>query len=213
VVAEQQPGALTCVLAGGDDAVRKAISAYLEAHDIAVVGDAADADDFLALLAAEQPEAAVVDAGLVADAGVELIRRAGLASPETRVVVYARNATPQVARCALREGARGLIEVEFALEQLLHAIGTATSGGAYLDPRVVGAVTASGHEQPGSPMSARELEILRRLADGHSNAEIGAQLYLAPDTVRTYLRRAMQKLGARTRTEAVASALRKRLID
>jgi two-component system response regulator DesR len=201
------------VVAGGNGAIRQAIAAFLEANDIEVVGDAADADAFLETVAAEQPEAGVVDAELVAEAGVQVIRRAALVSPETRIVVYARGAAPHVAKGALREGARGLIEVDFTLDQLVRAIQTATSGGAYLDPRVVGAVTASGHEQSGSPMSPRELEILRQLADGQSNAEIGARLYLAPDTVRTYLRRAMQKLGARTRTEAVATALRQRLID
>jgi two-component system NarL family response regulator len=88
----------------------------------------------------------------------------------------------------------------------------AAHGEIYVDPALAGMVVqAAAGNLPG--LSEREREILRSLADGKSNEQIGNALNIAPDTVRTYIKRAMQKLEADTRTQAVAIAIRRSIIS
>ncbi|MGI9658858.1 MAG: response regulator transcription factor, partial [Gaiellaceae bacterium] len=96
--------------------------------------------------------------------------------------------------------------------ELVRAIKAVADGGTFVDP-VLGAALIGGAAADSLPaLSKREREVLRLLADGLRNEEIGRRLYLSPETVRSYTGRAMQKLGADTRTEAVAVAIRQSLI-
>jgi DNA-binding NarL/FixJ family response regulator len=97
------------------------------------------------------------------------------------------------------------------LTERLRAVEVVAAGKTYVDPVLAPTLVRAGAN--GHPaLSAREREILRHLADGERNDEIARALFLSPDTVRTYLRRAMEKLEADTRTEAVAIALRQSFI-
>jgi RNA polymerase sigma factor (sigma-70 family) len=78
---------------------------------------------------------------------------------------------------------------------------------------LAGALTQAKLKQELPDLTQREREVLRLLADGHSNEEIGKQLFISPETVRTHIRKAMEKLDADTRTQAVATALRQSLIS
>ena len=97
------------------------------------------------------------------------------------------------------------------LEALIHALETVVGGGMYIDPSLADVVlrAADGDVR----LTARERDVLRLLADGHSNESIGKELFISPDTARTQLGVAMAKLGAATRTQAVAIALRDSLIS
>ena len=110
---------------------------------------------------------------------------------------------------ALDAGAAGFLLKEAPLDDLLRAVRTVAAGKRYIDP--VLAASAIG-PSTAPQLTARERDVLRLLADGLSNEEIGKQLFISAETVRGYIRKAMQKLGADTRTEAVALALRQRLI-
>jgi DNA-binding NarL/FixJ family response regulator len=85
-------------------------------------------------------------------------------------------------------------------------------GAVYVDPVLASTFARSGAADRLQTLTQREREILRLLADGHSNEEIGKRLFISAETVRTYVRKAMKKLEADTRTEAVAKALRQSLI-
>jgi DNA-binding NarL/FixJ family response regulator len=112
---------------------------------------------------------------------------------------------------ALDAGARGFVLKEAPMEDIARAVQTVAAGGTYVDPVLAGTLaTAAGERVP--QLTHRERDVLRLLADGHSNEEIGKRLYISAETVRTHVRKAMDKLDADTRTQAVAKALRQHVI-
>jgi two-component system response regulator DesR len=112
---------------------------------------------------------------------------------------------------ALDAGAKGFALKDAPLDDLGRALDTVAAGGLYVDP-VLAASLAIRRGDERKSLSEREREVLRLLAEGGSYADIGASLFLSPDTVRAHAQRAMLKLGARTRTQAVAVALREAVI-
>jgi DNA-binding NarL/FixJ family response regulator len=109
-------------------------------------------------------------------------------------------------------GARGLVLEEAPLADLLRAIETVDAGGTYVDPVLAAALVSSKATDRLAELTQREREVLRLLADGLRYEEIGKGLFLSPETVRTHVRKAMERLDASRRTQAVATALRQRLI-
>jgi two-component system response regulator DesR len=155
----------------------------------------------------EQPELALVDYRMPRLMGVELIAALREASPDTRIVVYTAEGDQQLARDVLEAGAVALVLKEAPLADLVRALESALAGGSYLDPAL-----AKGQE-PSRKLTQRELEVLGLLAEGLQHEEIGRRLGISSETVRTHLRKASDRLGAATRTQAVATALRLGLIS
>ena len=98
------------------------------------------------------------------------------------------------------------------MDDLLRALKSVAGGGQYVDPVLAGTLAASSVGSALPQLTQRERDVLRLLADGLANEEIGKRLFISPETVRTHVRKAMAKLEADTRTQAVAKALRDRLI-
>jgi len=113
---------------------------------------------------------------------------------------------------ALDAGARGFVLKDAPLDALVRALETVGTGGMCIDPALAGALISSTPARE-LGLTARERDVLRLLADGYSNETIGRELFISPDTARTQLGAAMAKLGVSTRTQAVATALRKALIS
>jgi DNA-binding NarL/FixJ family response regulator len=113
---------------------------------------------------------------------------------------------------ALDAGVRGFLLKEGPLEDLARAVRAVAGGSQYIDPVLAGTLALAANE-PVPQLTQRERDVLRLLAEGHANEEIGRQLFISAETVRTHIRKAMAKLGAETRTEAVAKALRQHLIS
>jgi DNA-binding NarL/FixJ family response regulator len=103
---------------------------------------------------------------------------------------------------------------EAPLADLVRAVEIVARGGTYVDPVLAGVFATSNDNGAGAApqLTQREREVLRLLSDGFANEEIGRELFISPETVRTHIRKAMGKLGAETRTQAVAKALRLSLI-
>jgi DNA-binding NarL/FixJ family response regulator len=101
---------------------------------------------------------------------------------------------------------------EAPMEDLLRAVRSVAAGNTYVDPVLAGTLAASSVGSQMPQLTQRERDVLRLLADGLSNEEIGKRLFISAETVRTHVRKAMEKLDADTRTQAVARALRDRLI-
>ena len=95
----------------------------------------------------------------------------------------------------------------------LRAIETVAQGSVYVDPVLAGVLAVPDTMQQPTMLTQREREVLRLLADGHRNDDIGRELQIAGETARVHIRNAMRKLGADTRTQAVAVALRRSLIE
>lgn len=195
-----------CLIADDHPALTSAVSAYLSDNGFEVVGPVADGQRAVALATEEQPDLALVDFRMPRLSGVDLVVKLREVSPETRVVVYTADADEQIANDVLGAGAAALVLKEAPLADLVRALESTLAGGSYLDPSLTRIAA------PASKLTQRELDVLGLLAEGLPHEEIGRRLGISSETVRTHLRKASDRLGASTRTQAVATALRLGLI-
>jgi DNA-binding NarL/FixJ family response regulator len=144
--------------------------------------------------------------------GLDVVRTLSAAASPTRVILYTGYGDDALLNDALDAGVGGVIDKEAPLDELLRAIRIVAEGGTYLDPTAAAALVAQRRRNRTRELTPREREILRLLADGNSNETIGSMLSISSQTVRTHLQKAMEKLGATTRVQAVATALRESLI-
>jgi DNA-binding NarL/FixJ family response regulator len=195
-----------CLLADDHPALTAAVSAFLADSGFDVLGPAPDGRRAVLLAEAERPELALVDFRMPRLSGMELVAALREASPDTRIVVYTADADEAIARDVLEAGAVALVLKEAPLADLVRALEAALAGGSYLDPALARPAA------PGKALTQRELDVLALLAEGLQHEEIGRRLGISSETVRTHLRKACDRLGADTRTQAVATALRQGLI-
>ena len=199
------------VLADDHRVVRTGLGLLLEAEDaVEVVAEAGDVDAALRAVLGHKPDVLVLDLNMPGtQTSLEAIPLVRERSEHTATVVLTMQEDPEYARRALRAGALGYVLKEAADTELVEAVRRAADGRTYLNPSL-GARLAAMPEQPaGGPddLSGRELEVLRLIALGHTNAEIGEQLFLSVRTVETHRAHVQQKLGRTTRAELVRYAL------
>lgn len=205
---------LTCLVADDHPAMVEAICAVLEDHDIEVAGRARDGEEAYAKIDTRRPAVALVDVRMPVLSGLELVRRGVRAHLDTQFILYTGYGDRALLTEALDAGARGFLLKEAPLADLVRAVEIVARGGTYVDPVLAGVfATSNGNGTGAAPqLTQREREVLRLLSDGFANEEIGRELFISPETVRTHIRKAMRKLEAETRTQAVAKALRLSLI-
>ena len=201
----------TCVVADDHPPILDCLTRYLEASGFTVLGTALDGAEALEAVLRLGPIVCIADVRMPKLDGLELAREIVKVAPQTAVLLYSGVSDKGLVSDAIDSGARGFALKDAPLDDLARAIDTVASGGLYVDP-VLAAALASRRSDTRKGLSEREREVLRMLAEGGSYAEIGGTLYLSPDTVRAHAQRAMAKLGARTRTQAVAVALRDGLV-
>jgi DNA-binding NarL/FixJ family response regulator len=201
---------ITCMLADDHPAVLDSISRVLMSQGFNVVAQARDGEDAVAAIEEKKPQVSIIDLRMPGMSGIEVARKA---AKLTAVILYTGYSDRTLLVEALDAGVRGFVLKEAPLADLGRAIETVARGDVYVDPVLAG-VLASGDATAGlSMLTQREREVLRLLADGMRNEEIGKNLHIAAETARAHIRNAMRKLDADTRTQAVAVALRLSLID
>ncbi|MGW3984568.1 response regulator transcription factor [Streptomyces mirabilis] len=178
--------------------VRDGVAAQLQHYrDMTIVGYAATAADGLRVCAAEQPDVVLLDLRLPDAPAADVVVELHQVSPDSQVLVF--TAFPEHAAVAptLAAGARGLLVKDAHGTTVRDAIRNVVRTGTYHADRA--AATPP-------PVTAREYDVLRLVAAGHTNLEIGAELNLSVNTVKTYLREVMHKLGARNRAQLIMNA-------
>jgi len=201
---------ITCIVADDHPPIIDSVSRYLRDAGFDVVAAAHDGAQALAAIERFHPSVCVADIRMPHMDGLDVARELRRRSSPTAVLLYSGFADRGLLSDALDAGARGFALKDAPLSDLARAIDAVGRGGIYVDP-VLAAEMARPDLQP-KALSQRERDVLRLLADGGSYGEIGAKLFLSPDTVRAHAHHAMTKLGAKTRTQAVALALRDALI-
>jgi len=204
-------GGVSCLVADDHPAVVESVADVLTAAGIRVVGKARDGAEALALIEAEGPEVALLDLRMPGLSGIEVARRLDRGEGATAVILYTAFGDRALLTEALDAGARGFVLKEAPLAEVVRAVQLVAAGRTYVDPVLAGVISSSAATKMVT-LTARERDVLRLLADGLSNEEIGKELFISPETVRTHVRKAMSKLDADTRTQAVATALRQSLI-
>jgi DNA-binding NarL/FixJ family response regulator len=203
---------ITCVVADDHPAVLEAVAEFLVQGGIEVIARARDGEEALERIEQRKPRVALVDVRMPKLGGIELTRRAQRSTPDTSILLYTGYGDRALLTEALDAGVRGFVLKEAPMDDLLRAVQSVASGGTYVDPVLAGTLAASSIGNKLPELTQRERDVLRLLADGLANEEIGKRLYISAETVRTHVRKAMDKLDADTRTQAVARALRDRLI-
>jgi two-component system response regulator NreC len=177
-----------------------------------VVAEAEDVDGALRYVRAHRPDVLVLDLNMPGRSSLEAIPEIRAQAPGTQIVVLTMQAEPAYAREALSAGVLGYVLKEAADSELVEAIRRAAAGEAYLNPRLGARVAAAPPSGPPDGLSKREVEVLRMIALGHTNAEIGQQLFLSVRTVETHRAHIQQKLRLASRADLVRYALEHKLI-
>lgn len=178
--------------------VRDGVITQLARHsDIAVVGQAADAAQALRLCAGERPDIVLLDLRLPDALAVDVVPCLQAASPSSRVLLFTAFPEHAAVAATLAAGACGILVKDASGSRLGDALREVFRTGTY---------RSAGGGSAVAPVTAREYDVLRLVASGHTNAEIGEQLGLSLNTVKAYLHNVMHKLDARNRAQAITKA-------
>jgi DNA-binding NarL/FixJ family response regulator len=211
------------VLADDQPLVRAGLRLILEAEEnFAVVGEAGDGEEALAATQRLQPDVVLMDVQMPKLDGLEATRRiAKDPTIRTRVLILTTFERDDYVFEALRAGASGFMLKNASPEDLVRAVRVVAAGDALLAPSITRRVIADYAQRPGTNKHAagldhlteRELEVLRLLATGKSNAELAQELYLGEGTVKTHVSHLLGKLGLRDRVQAVVFAYESGLVE
>jgi len=214
---------ISVVLADDHELVRTGFRLILETEDdLEVVGEASDGKEALAVTRRQQPDVVLMDIQMPKLDGLEATRRiAQDAGIRSRVIILTTFERDDYIFEALRAGASGFLLKNAPPEELVHAVRVVASGEALLAPSITRRLIEEYSRRPARPktdprleqLTERELEVLRLLATGKSNAELAAQLYLGEGMIKTHISHLLAKLGARDRVQAVVFAYENGLVD
>ena len=211
--------AIRVLIAEDHVVVRKGLRALLATEsDIEVVGEAGDGQAAITQAAALQPDVILMDLAMPKMDGIEAIRQIKLSQPESRILVMTSFATDDKVFPAIKAGALGYLLKESAPEELLQAIRQIHRGESSLHPAIARKVLQEITHPPArpltpNPLTEREGEVLRLVAQGLSNQDIARKLHISDPTVRTHVSNILGKLQLATRIQAALYALREGLVE
>jgi len=210
------------MLVDDQEMVRVGFRMILQAEaDLTVVGEAADGAAAVELAAAARPDVVLMDVRMPKMDGIEACRLIRDRHHDTRVMMLTTFDLHDYVHAALRAGASGFMLKDAPAEQLVAAIRVVANGNALLAPSVTQALIDEIATRPGGDptsypgvdeLTERELDVIRLMAKGRSNAEIATELYLGEATIKTHVGRILAKLGARDRVQAVVIAFESGLV-
>ncbi|WP_431902426.1 response regulator [Nonomuraea sp. bgisy101] len=191
--------------------------------DIEVVGEASDGVEALGLVARTRPDVVLIDVRMPRMDGLEASRQLVREHPQSKVIVLTTFDEDEHVAAALRAGVSGFLLKVAPPEDLIEAVRTVAAGGGLLDPAVTLRVIAAFAGQPDptrvtsraaelESLTGRETDVLKLLAQGLTNTQIAARLYLGEATVKTHLSRILMKLNVTTRVQAVVFAYESGLV-
>jgi len=194
------------LLAEDQGMVREALAALLSLEgDIEVVAQVSRGDEVVDAAVANEAEVAILDIEMPGLTGIEAAALLRRKRPAIKIVIVTTFGRPGYLRRAMESGADAFLVKDAPASQLAEAVRRVLRGERVIDPTLAAAALAEG----ANPLTSRERDVLAAAADGSANAEVAQHLHLSEGTVRNYLSAAIQKTGARNRTEAVRIAREK----
>lgn len=191
--------------------MRRGIELLLRDSGFRIAGLASRVEEARALLFRRRFDVALLDVRLGEESSLGLVEEVLRERPGTPIVLYTGFTRVDAGlHAAVRAGARGFVLKSSPAPMLIEALRAVAAGGTFVDPQLAGMLATDGELARLSSLSPRELEVLELLADGLNGQMIADRLYLSPETVRTHVRNATAKLGAKTRVQAVAMVVRGR---
>jgi two-component system NarL family response regulator len=197
------------------------VSVLRSAADLAVVGEARDGMEAVEQAAELQPDVVLMDVRMPSVNGIEAARRIRTAQPTVRILMLTESEDEEDLYAAVRAGATGYLLKEVAIDEIADAIRAVANGQALVSPSMTTKLLSEFNalsrrlveEHDGRRLTDRELEVLRLIARGMSNKDIGTELVIAENTVRNHVRNILEKLQVRSRVEAAMYAVREKLVD
>jgi len=185
--------------------------------DIEVAGEAANGQEVLARVSAQDFDVAVLDLSMPGRNGIELIKLVKAEKPKLRILVLSMHSEEQYAVRALKAGASGYLTKESAADQLVAAIRRIAGGGAYVTPetaeRLALGAAPRAEAAAHTLLSDREFQVFRMIARGASVTDIARELSLSVKTISTHKTRILGKMGLANQAELIRYALEHRLLD
>jgi DNA-binding NarL/FixJ family response regulator len=181
--------------------------------DFEVVGEAANGAEAVARVECLGADVVLMDLRMPEMGGVEAIQRLRRTAPAVRVLVLTTYDTDSDVLPAIEAGATGYLLKDAPREELVRAVRAAFAGEAVLSPAAASRLMGQVGKPPPEVLSQRELDVLNLIADGATNREAAAKLFVSEATVKTHLLHVYEKLGVRDRAAAVAEAYRRRLLS
>lgn len=210
---------ITVLLVDDHAMVRQGVRTFLETQaDLSVVGEAGSGEEAVGLAAQHVPDVVLMDLIMPDMDGVEATRRVKQVSPRSQVVVLTSYHEDEHIFPALKAGALSYVLKDLSAEELAAAVLKAAAGEAVLHPRVAARVIKelqglrADKVNPFTELSERELEVLKLIADGMSNAEMAAKLVLSEKTIKGHVSNILSKLHLVDRTQAAVYAWREGIV-
>jgi two-component system, NarL family, response regulator LiaR len=204
------------LLVDDHDMVRRGLAVFLQAFvDLELIGEASDGTEALAFCEKTQPDVILMDVMMPRMDGIEATRRIKAQHPQIQILMLSSSKEEEAIKSALQAGAIGYVLKNINVQEMANAIRAAYRGQAVLSPEATQALVAATARppEPEYHLTDREHELLGLLVKGLSNPEIANRLTISLSTVKFHISSILTKLGVSSRTEAVALALEKRLVD
>lgn len=204
---------------------RRGLMMVLEEEDgVEVIAEAADGAEAIELATRHAPDVVLMDVRMPDISGIEATRTIREEMPATRIIMLTVSDDEDDLFEAIKAGATGYLLKEISIDEVADAIRAVVTGRSLLSPQMAAKLitefSALAQRAEGVPpgatgprLTARELEVLRHVADGGSNREIAAQLGISENTVKNHVRNILEKLHLHSRMEAVMYAVREKLLD
>jgi two-component system nitrate/nitrite response regulator NarL len=192
------------------------VRALVTSGEVDVVAEADDGTTALELVKTHQPDVALLDYRMPGMDGAQVAAAVRRDELSTRVLLVSAHDESAIVYHALAEGAAGILPKESSRTEIVNAVLNCAKGSDVISPELAAGLAGEirRRAEPAAPaLSARELEVLKLIADGLTIPAIASRLFLAPSTVKTHVQRLYEKLGVGDRAAAVAEAMRRRLLE
>ena len=212
------------LVADDHDSFRAGLRSLLAtAPDIEVAGEAATGHEAIRVAATAQPDVVLMDVNMPRTSGIEATRRLAQAMPSTRVLMLTVSDEEDDLYEAIKAGATGYLLKEISIEEVADAVRAVMQGQTLISPSMASKLiqefnnlSRRAEERQAVPaphLTDRELEVLKLVARGLTNKDIGEQLYISENTVKNHVRNILEKLHLHSRMEAVIYAVKEHLLD
>jgi len=206
------------LIADDHPVVRKGLREIIEeTSDMEVADEASNGQEVLAKVFKKDFDVVLLDISMPGRSGLDILKELKSQLPKLAVLVLSIHPEEQYAVQVLKAGASGYLTKKSAPEELVTALRKVSTGGKYVSPslaeKLASALETGIEKPPHETLSAREYEVMRKIASGKTVTEIARELFLSPKTISTYRTRILEKMGIKNNAELIRYAIKNRLVD
>lgn len=206
------------LIADDHPVVRKGLREIIEeTADMKVADEASNGQEVLAKVFKKDFDVVLLDISMPGRSGLDILKELKGHRPKLAVLVLSIHPEEQYAMQVLKAGAAGYLTKKSAPEELVSALRKVSAGGKYVSPslaeKLASALETGREKPPHETLSAREYEVMRKIASGKTSTEIARELFLSPKTISTYRTRILEKMRMKNNAELIRYAIKNRLVD